>query len=66
MEVMQADHLDEVNHGIQAEWLRELLMNLLVVEKQIPAILLNCDNQRLVKWQVLRIMGSHQDMLKDD
>jgi hypothetical protein len=29
---------------IEAEWLRELLIDLLVVEKPIPAIPMNCDN----------------------
>jgi hypothetical protein len=28
----------------EAEWLRELLLDLPVVEKPIPAILMNCDN----------------------
>jgi hypothetical protein len=27
---------------IEAEWLRELLMDLSMVEKSIPAILMNC------------------------
>ena len=30
--------------GAEAEWLRELLMDLPVVEKHIPAISMNCDN----------------------
>jgi hypothetical protein len=30
---------------IEAEWLRELLMNLPMVEKPIPTISINCDNQ---------------------
>ena len=30
---------------VEAEWLRELLMDLPVVEKTIPAILMNCDCQ---------------------
>nr|AAS01944.1 putative retrotransposon protein [Oryza sativa Japonica Group]ABF97221.1 retrotransposon protein, putative, Ty1-copia subclass [Oryza sativa Japonica Group] len=29
---------------VEAEWLRELLMDLPVVEKPVPAILMNCDN----------------------
>jgi hypothetical protein len=33
---------------IEAEWLRELLMNLPIVEKLIPAILMNCDNQTMI------------------
>src|SRR5579859_7225529 len=32
----------------EAEWLRELLMDLPVVEKPIPAILINCDNQTVI------------------
>jgi hypothetical protein len=32
----------------EAEWLRELLSDLLVVEKPIPTILMNCDNQTLI------------------
>ena len=31
--------------GSEAEWLRDLLMNLQVVEKPILAISMNCDNQ---------------------
>ena len=30
--------------GSEAEWLRDLLMDLPVVEKSIPAISMNCDN----------------------
>ena len=33
---------------IDAEWLRELLMDLPVVEKPMPAILMNCDNQTVI------------------
>ena len=29
---------------VEAEWLRELLMDLPIVEKSIPAILMNCNN----------------------
>jgi hypothetical protein len=32
----------------EAEWLRELLSDLPVVEKLIPAILMNCDNQTVI------------------
>ena len=45
MEVLQANHIDEVNYGskitaldtatVEAEWLRELLMDLPMVEKPI-------------------------------
>jgi hypothetical protein len=33
---------------IESEWLRELLMDLHVVEKHISIILLNCDNQTII------------------
>ena len=33
---------------VEAEWLRELLMDLLVVEKSIPAISMNCDNKTVI------------------
>ena len=33
---------------IEAEWLHELLMDLTIVEKPIPAILMNCDNQTMI------------------
>ena len=33
---------------VEAEWLRQLLMDLHVVEKPIPAILMNCDNQTVI------------------
>ena len=34
--------------SVEPEWLRELLMDLLVVEKPLPAILMNCDNQTVI------------------
>jgi hypothetical protein len=34
--------------GTEAEWLCELLMDLPVVEKPIPAISMNCDNQTVI------------------
>ena len=33
---------------VEAEWLRELLMDLPMVEKPIPPILMNCDNQIVI------------------
>ena len=33
---------------VEAEWLREFLMDLPIVEKPIPAILMNCDNQTMI------------------
>uniref|UniRef100_I1R8M9 Reverse transcriptase Ty1/copia-type domain-containing protein n=1 Tax=Oryza glaberrima TaxID=4538 RepID=I1R8M9_ORYGL len=38
--------LDTAN--VEAEWLRDLLMDLPIVEKPIPAILMNCDNQTVI------------------
>ena len=34
--------------GSEAEWLRDLLMDLPVVEKLIPTISMNCDNQTMI------------------
>jgi hypothetical protein len=33
---------------VEVKWLRELLMDLPIVEKSIPAILMNCDNQTMI------------------
>ena len=33
---------------VEAEWLRELLMDLPVVEKPVPAISMKCDNQIVI------------------
>jgi hypothetical protein len=33
---------------MKADWLRELLMDLPIVEKPLPAILMNCDNQTVI------------------
>jgi hypothetical protein len=33
---------------IEANWLRELLIDLLIVEKHLPAILMNFDNQTVI------------------
>ena len=33
---------------VEAEWLRQLLMDLRVIEKPIPSILMNCDNQTVI------------------
>jgi hypothetical protein len=35
-------------YTIESEWLHELLMDLPEVEKSMPAILLNCDNQAVI------------------
>ena len=34
--------------GSEAEWLRDLLMDLPVVKNPIPAISMNCDNQTMI------------------
>jgi hypothetical protein len=34
--------------GSEAEWLHDLLMDLPMVEKPIPAISMNCDNQTMI------------------
>jgi hypothetical protein len=44
---------------VEAEWLRELLMDLPIVEKPIPAILLNCNNQTMIVK-----MNSSKDNMK--
>ena len=33
---------------VEVEWLREFLMALPIVEKPMPAILMNCDNQTVI------------------
>ena len=33
---------------VEVEWLRQLLMDLPMVEKPVPAILMNCDNQTVI------------------
>ena len=41
--------------GSEAKWRRDLLIDLPVVEKPIPAISMNCDNQTVIrKVTVLR------------
>ena len=34
--------------GVEAGWLRDLLMDLSLVDKPVPAILMNCDNQTVI------------------
>ena len=41
---MEAELMALNTAAVEAEWLRELLMDLPVVEKSIPAISMNCDN----------------------
>jgi hypothetical protein len=44
---------------VEAEWLRELLMDLPIVKKPIPIILMNCDNQTVIVK-----MNSSKDNMK--
>jgi hypothetical protein len=44
--------------GAEAEWLRELLMDLPVVEKPILAISMNCDNQTVI----IKVNSSRNNM----
>jgi hypothetical protein len=58
MEVMQTDNLNKVYHEaelavldtatVEADWLRELLMDLHIVEKHLSAILMICNNQTVI------------------
>jgi hypothetical protein len=45
---MEAELVALYSATIEAEWLREFLSDLPVVEKPIPTILLNCDNQTMI------------------
>ena len=45
---MEAELIALDTASIEAEWLRELLMDLQVVEKPMPAISMNCDNQIVI------------------
>jgi hypothetical protein len=45
---MKAELIALDTASAETEWLRELLSDLLVVEKPIPAILMNCDNQAVI------------------
>ena len=43
---------------VDAEWLRELLMDLPVFKKPIPAISMNCDNQTMI----IKVNSSRDNM----
>ena len=45
---MEAELMALDTTAVEAEWLRELLMDLPVVEKPIPAISRNCDNRTAI------------------
>jgi hypothetical protein len=42
---MEAELVALESASTEAEWLKELLMDLPMVDKPVPAILLHCDNQ---------------------
>jgi hypothetical protein len=42
---MEAEFTALDTASVEAEWLREHLMDLPVVERPMPAISMNCDNQ---------------------
>jgi hypothetical protein len=44
--------------SVEVEWLRELLMDLPVVENPVPAIFMNCDNQTVI----IKINSSKDNM----
>ena len=43
---------------VEVEWLRELLMDFPIVEKLMPAILTNCDNQTVI----VKVNSSNDNM----
>ena len=45
---MEAELMALDTTAVEAEWLRELLMDLPVVENPTPAISMNCDNQTVI------------------
>jgi hypothetical protein len=45
---MEAEFIALDTAGVEAEWLRELLMDLPIVEKSILTISMNCDNQTMI------------------
>nr|AAU90206.1 putative polyprotein [Oryza sativa Japonica Group] len=45
---MEAELMALDTATVEAEWLRDLLMDLPIVEKPVPAILMNCDNQTVI------------------
>ena len=45
---MEAELIALDTVSVEAEWLHELLLDLPVVEKPIPAISMNCDNQTVI------------------
>jgi hypothetical protein len=56
---MEAELVSLESAITEAEWLKELLMDLPVVAKSVPAILLHCDNQ-----SVITIIGNAKENAK--
>jgi hypothetical protein len=55
---MEAELVALDTSTVEAEWLRELLMDLPLVEKPVPAILTYCDNQTVLA----KIMSTKDNM----
>jgi hypothetical protein len=45
---MEAELIALDTATVEANWLRELLMDLSIVEKPLPTIFMNCDNQTVI------------------
>jgi uncharacterized membrane protein len=45
---MEAELITLNTATIEVDWLRELLMDLSIVEKTLPVIYMNCDNQMVI------------------
>jgi hypothetical protein len=45
---MEVEHVALESATTKAEWLKELLMDLPMVAKLVPAILLHCDNKSMI------------------
>jgi hypothetical protein len=59
MSTMEAELVALETATSEAEWLRKLLMDLPVVSKPVPVILLHCDNESMIT-----IVGSAKENLK--
>jgi hypothetical protein len=45
---MEAELIALDTATVEADWLREFLMDLPIVEKPLPTIMMNCDNQTVI------------------
>jgi hypothetical protein len=59
MFTMEAELVALESATIEAEWLKELLMDLPMVAKPVPTILFHCDNQ-----SVITIVGNAKEKCK--